>query len=186
MGVALLVASWSKSTNTPVPQGWQSPLVIVAMIVALAISAAAGRWYGRSFGRVHGIPGQHARRTRTKWLVVYPMLVAALAIDGVAKPRVLISGIAFAIAIEAYRRSTGGGRRHYIVASVLFALLTVAPMLRMTIPGARAINLLFALLGGTYVVGGVLDHLELKRALPDVTDRDASPSDAMAGLGSPR
>lgn len=186
MGAALLVTAWSKSANTLLPEPWQSALAIVAIAVALAASIAAGRWYARSFGRVHGIPGQHARRTRTKWLVVYPMLLAALVIDGVARPPVLVSGLAFAVAIEAYRRSTGGGRRHYIVASVLFALLTVAPMLRLTVPGPHALNLLMAILGATYVVGGVLDHLELKRVLPDVTDRDASPSDAMAGLGSPR
>jgi hypothetical protein len=186
MGFALLVAAWSKSTITLVPEGWQSLVVIVTMAVAMALSAAAGQWYGRSFGRVHGIPGQHARRTRTKWLVVYPMLLVALAIDGVAKPPFLISGFAFAIAIEAYRRSTGGGRRHYVIASVLFGLLTFAPVLRVTTPGPYAIDLLFALLGATYVIGGVLDHLELKRVLPDVTDGGASPSDAMAGMGSPR
>ena len=102
------------------------------------------------------------------------------------KPPVLLSGLAFAAAIEAYRRSAGSGRRHYIVASVLFALGAFAPLVHIARPGPYALNLLLALLGATYVVGGVLDHFELKRILPDLTDGDASTPDAIAGIGAPR
>ena len=185
MGIALLVVPLTYGASSPVPKSWQSPLLIVAMIAAFALSAVIGRWYARSFGRVRGIPGQHARRTRTKWLVVYPALLVALLIDGVAKPPVLVSGITFAAAIEAYRRSTGGGRAHYIIASVVFAALTFAPTLGLARPGAGAINLLIALLGTTYTIGGLLDHRELKRVFPDVDEADP-PHGAVAGLGSSR
>src|SRR5689334_4464918 len=174
MGVALLVACWSKSSITLVPEPWQSVLALVTMIAAFALSGAAGRWYARSFGRVRGIPGQHARRTRTKWLVVYPALLVALVVDAVAKPPVLVSGVAFAAAIEAYRRSTGGGRAHYIVASIVFAALTFAPTLGFSSPGAVAINLVIAVLGATYTIGGLLDHRELTRLFPDVHDGDTA------------
>ncbi len=186
MGAALLVVAWISRADSAVPSSWELPLIIGAMVVALGLSSVAGRWYGKSFGRVRGIPGLHARRTRTKWLVVYPMLLVALVIDGVVKPPVLVSGVAFAIAIEAYRRSTGGGRRHYIVASLVFALLTVAPLVGLAVPGSQAVNVLIGVLGGTYVVGGLLDHLELKRVLPDLGDVEGAPGDAIAGLGTPR
>lgn len=185
VGIALLVTAWTYGASSPVPKSWQSPLLIVAMIAAFALSAVIGRWYARSFGRVRGIPGQHARRTRTKWLVVYPALLVALIIDGVAKPPVLVSGIAFAAAIEAYRRSTGGGRAHYIIASVVFAALTFAPTLSLATPGAAAINLLIGVLGATYTIGGLLDHRELMRVFPDVHDVDP-PHSAVAGVGSSR
>jgi hypothetical protein len=185
LGIALLVVAWSHAPSSPVPKSWESPLFVATMTMALAVSAVVGRWYARSFGRVRGIPGQHARRTRTKWLIVYPALLVAAVIDGFAKPSVLVSGIAFAAAIEAYRRSTGGGRHHYIIASVAFAALTFAPTLGLVTPGASAINLLIALLGACYTIGGLLDHRELKRVFPNVDDTD-TPRGAVAGVGGSR
>jgi len=181
VGAALLIGAWSFSANSPVPDTWQSPLFIGVMIAALALSVAAGRWYDSSFGRVRGIPGQHARRTRTKWLVVYPAVLVALVLDGWLRLPVLLSGIAFAVSIEAYRRSTGGGRRHYLIAGAVFVIATFAPLVGIVAPGAPAINVLLGLLGATYVVGGLLDHLELKRILPDVVE-----ADTIAGAGSAR
>ncbi len=185
MGMALMVVAWSHGPSSPVPKSWESPLFIATMAVALTVSAVVGRWYARSFGRVRGIPGQHARRTRTKWLIVYPALLVALMVDGFAKPSVLVSGMAFAAAIEAYRRSTGGGRYHYIIASIAFAALTFAPMLGLATPGAGALNLLIAVLGACYTIGGLLDHRELKRMFSDVDDTDA-PRGAIAGVGGSR
>lgn len=185
VGAALMVVTWSHSPGSPVPKSWDSPLAIATMGLAFAASAMVGRWYARSFGRVRGIPGQHARRTRTKWLVVYPALLIALVVDAIAKPPVLVSGIAFAAAIEAYRRSTGGGRVHYVLASVIFAALTFSPTLGLTTPGASTLNLLIAVLGATYTIGGVLDHRELTRVFPDVQDADTSHG-AAAGVGHSR
>jgi hypothetical protein len=185
LGAALLIIAWSYSSASILPESWQSPLMVVVMAVALWLSAVAGRWYARSFGRVRGIPGQHARRTRTKWLVVYPLLVVALVIDGFVRPPMLVSGVAFAAAIEAYRRSTGGGRRHYIIASALFFALTFAPTAGLSTRGVAAVNLLLALLGATYVVGGVLDHLELRRMLPgSSSDLDETHERAVGASGS--
>jgi len=180
VGAALLIIAWQLAPGSVVPESWASPLLVASMTVALAASTLIGRWYARSFGRVRGIPGQHARRTRTKWLVVYPALVVALVIDSIVKSPVLISGIAFAAAIEAYRRSTGGGRLHYVVASVVFAVLTFAPMLGFATPGKNALDLLVGMLGATYVIGGLLDHRELTRMFPSA---DSSPG-AVAGAGS--
>ena len=185
LGIALLVVAWSYGPGSPVPKSWVSALFVATMVLALSASAMVGRWYARSFGRVRGIPGQHARRTRTKWLVVYPALVVAMLVDGIAKPPVLFSGIAFAAAIEAYRRSTGGGRAHYVIASIAFAALSFAPMLTLTVPGPAALNLLIAVLGATYTIGGILDHRELTRLFPDFHDVDTSDS-AVSGLGSLR
>jgi len=185
LGIALLVVAWSYGPGSPVPESWESPLLVATMVVALAASAMVGRWYARSFGRVRGIPGQHARRTRTKWLVVYPALLVALLVDGIAKPPVLVSGIAFAVAIEAYRRSTGGGRAHYMIASIAFAALTFAPTLGLATPGAGGLNLLIAALGATYTIGGLLDHRELTRVFPDVPDGD-TPHGAVADAGGSR
>jgi len=185
LGIALLVVTWSYSAGSPLPRSWESPLLIATFAATLAASGMIGRWYARSFGRVRGIPGQHARRTRTKWLVVYPALLVALLVDGIAKPPVLCSGIAFAAAIEAYRRSTGGGRAHYVIASIAFAALTFAPTLGLTLPGPAALNLLIAVLGATYTIGGILDHRELTRLFPDFHDVDTSHR-AVSCLGSSR
>lgn len=184
LGVAMLVVAWSHGPSSPVPKSRESSLAIATMGLAFLASAMLGPWYARSFGRARGIPGRHARRTRTKWLVVYPALLIALVVDAVAKPPVLVSGIAFAAAIEAYRRSTGGGRAHYIIASVVFAALTFAPSLGLATPGVGALNLLIGVLGATYAIGGLLDHLELKRVFPDVQDGDTLPSVVAGAEGS--
>ena len=181
MGAALLVVAWTYGASAAIPETWRLPLLLAAMLGATALSVVVGRWYDRSFGRVRGIPGQHARRTRTKWLVVYPLVSIALVLDSLLKMPVLLSAIAFAVAIEAYRRSTGGGRPHYIVASAVFMVVTFTPMLGLATRGAGAINFLLGVLGATYVIGGVLDHLELKRLFPEVRD-----GDAIAGAGSAR
>jgi hypothetical protein len=180
LGAALLVIALALAPGSLVPRSWGSPLLLASTAVALWTSTLIGRWYARSFGRVRGIPGQHARRTRTKWLVVYPALVIALLIDAILKPPVLISGIAFAAAIEAYRRSTGGGRLHYVIASGVFAVLTFAPTLGLAVPGKNALDLLVGMLGATYVIGGLLDHRELTRIFPSP---DSAPG-SMAGAGS--
>lgn len=172
MGAALLAVAWGLSPATPVPDAWQAPLLLTSMVVSLGLSALAGRWYARSYGRVRARPGMHTRRTRTKWLVVYPLVAVALIIDGVWKLPVLASGFALAGAIEAYRRSTGGGRRHYIVASAMFVALAFVPALGLVTPGALALDLVVGLLGATYVIGGVLDHFELRRVLPGAGDGD--------------
>ena len=181
MGAALLFVAWAYRANAPIPETLRVLLILAAMLGAIALSGVVGRWYDRSFGRVRGIPGQHARRTRTKWLVVYPLVAIAFVLDGLLKMPVLLSGIAFAAAIEAYRRSTGGGRPHYIVASAVLMVVTFTPMLGLATRGAGALNFLLGVLGATYVIGGVLDHLALKRFFPDVRD-----GDAIAGAGSAR
>ena len=181
MGAALLVVAWTLGSHAPVPKAWQSPLLVAVMVAALALSAAVGRWYDRSFGKVRGIPGAHARRTRTKWLVVYPLLLGALTLDGTMRPPLLLSGLAFAVAIEAYRRSTGGGRRHYVVASAAFFLLSFATVAGLVAPGIDALNLLFGTLGATYMIGGVLDHLELRRVLPGAADGAGHAYDGHSG-----
>jgi len=182
MGMALLVVTGTLGSHTAIPELWQTPLLIAVMVAALAAAAATGRWYDRAYGRVRGIPGVHARRTRTKWLVVYPLLLVALVIDGTLRPPLLLSGLAFAAAIEAYRRSTGGGRRHYIVASAAFLALAFAPAAALVNAGVDGLNLVFGVLGATYMIGGVLDHLELRRVLPGAPDAHDDPMDHTASV----
>ena len=148
-------------------------VTLVLMLVATWLSTTVlGRYYARRYGRVQGIPGQHARRTSIKWLVVYPAMFAALILDWKLNAPMFISGAVFAAGIEAYRRSTGGGRRHYIAGAILLALMTFAPLAG--IGSSR--ELLFPLLGvlgGIYVIGGALDHRELVKILgPAPTEDD--------------
>ena len=85
-------------------------------------------------------------------------------IDYTLDTRIFLSGLAFAAGIEAYRRSTGGGRRHYMVASVLIAFSAFTPLTGFA--SSRALVLPFVgVLGGIYVIGRVLDHFELATIL---------------------
>jgi hypothetical protein len=149
--------------------GWvEDVLLIGALLAALGISVAIGRYYRRVFGNVSGHPRQHARRNAVKWLVFYPSMSASLVIDGLVQPPLLLSGIVWGAAIVAYWWSTGRGRRHYLVAASILFVLAFLPALGVVSVGPPILSLFFIILGSIYIVGGVLDHLELRRLLPPV------------------
>jgi len=145
------------------------------MIVALWLSTSVlGRYYARHFGRVRMDLSRHKTRTTVKWFVVYPAMLAAIIVDGVWRPPVLLSALAFAGAVEAYRESTGGGRLHYAVAAVGFVAFSLLPLLGVLPNGMAAVGAVIGLTGAVYVVGGFLDHRELVRILGSNDASDVS------------
>lgn len=150
--------------------GWvEDALLVGVLLAALSVSLAIGRYYQRVFGQVQVIPGHRARRDAIKWLVFYPAMFASLLIDALTRIPFLISGIIWGAAIVAFWWSTGRGRYHYLVAASVLVVLTFLPTLGMVARGTPMLSLFFIVLGGIYIVGGVLDHLELRRLLPPVT-----------------
>ena len=140
-------------------------VALLGVIVAVWLSTSVlDRYYARTYGRVQGIPGQHARRSRIKWLIVYPAMGLALVLDWQLNAPIFISGLVFAAGIEAYRRSTGGGRIHYIVASALLAVVAFAPLTDLA-SSRELLVPFFGMLGAIYIIGGLLDHRELQRTL---------------------
>jgi hypothetical protein len=139
------------------------------LLAVLALTFAAfswiGRYYDRNFGKVRGIPGRHARRDAIKWWAVYPAMGASLAVDGLLKPPIFISGLVWGTAVVAFWVSTGRGRRHYLAIAALFFALACVPTLGLLQPGKSMLSLFIAVLGGVYILAGILDHLELVRVL---------------------
>jgi hypothetical protein len=164
-GAALILLVWSTMPSFPLPASWRDATPWLALTVGLAASWLIGKYYTHTYGYVRGLPGMHARRNAIKWSIVYPMIALALMVDGLLKPPIMVSALMFAVSIEAYRRSTGGGRRHYVLASVLFAIATFAPALGFVQPGHDVLVFVLGSLGGVYMIGGVFDHLELRRLL---------------------
>jgi len=126
----------------------------------------ADRYYARRFGVVVGLAGQHRRRDRIKWFVVYPMMAASIFVDMLAAPRIFLSGLVWAAALLAYRSSTGGGRPHYFVGAALLTALTPLPALNVLRNGPPMVILWAVVVGMLYLVLGTLDHLELTRRFP--------------------
>ncbi len=122
MGAALLALGlyWSGWWRVPAPL--EDAVQLGVLGLTLAISAAFGGYYRRRFGAVRGIAGMHARRERIKWVFVYPAMALSLVADMVFAPPVLLSGFVWGAGILAYRRSTGGGRAHYLVAAPLLGV----------------------------------------------------------------
>lgn len=176
MGAALLVVGLRWSPGWPLRGGWSDLVMFSALGIALWASGAIGSYYRRSFGDVHGTPGAHQRRSVTKWLIVYPLMALSLILDGLFTPPVFISGPVWGAGILAYWWSTGRGRPHYLVAAALLAGFGLLPALGLVAAGRAGMGPFFAVLGGIYVVAGVLDHLALRRLLPPVKgDDDPSP-----------
>ena len=165
LGAALVVFAWSSLPSFPLPAAWRDTTPWITLTFSLAASWLIGAYYAHIYGHVRSLPGMHARRNALKWSVVYPAMALALIVDGVMKPPIMVSGLVFAAGIEAYRRSTGGGRLHYVVASVLFAVATFAPILGVVQPGKDVLTFVLGSLGGVYMIGGVFDHFELRRLL---------------------
>jgi FtsH-binding integral membrane protein len=128
-------------------------------------TSALGGYYARRFGRVRGDPSRHVIRTSVKWSVVYPAITAAMIVDLRFIPAVVVSGLAFAVAIEAFRQSTGGGRRHYIIAAIGLVAFSLLPLSGVLPPGKDSLTPLIGIIGLIYIVGGILDHRELVRIL---------------------
>lgn len=168
-GLIMVIAGLLSSDWWPFT-GWvEDALLVGVLLAALGVSLAIGRYYRRVFGQVQVIPAQHARRNAIKWFVFYPAMLASLLIDAFSRVPFLTSGIVWGAAIAAFWWSTGRGRYHYLVAASVLVLLTFLPTLGMVAPGRTMVSLFFIVLGGIYIVGGVLDHLELRRLLPPVT-----------------
>ena len=143
-------------------------VLIAAVALGLTLSDLAARYYARTYGRVRGQSAGNERRERLKWNVVYPLMLVALIIDLLWSGPVLISGPVWGAAIVAYRNSTGRGRPHYLVIAAILAAMFYLP--RFIEPGPAALRFFFAIVAGAYVVGGILDHLELRRILRPVVE----------------
>ena len=175
MGFALMVSSIAMMPGVPLSKDVRPWIGVPFMIVALWLSTSVlGRYYARHFGRVRMDLSRHKTRTTVKWFVVYPAMLAAIIVDGVWRPPVLLSALAFAGAVEAYRESTGGGRLHYAVAAVGFVAFSLLPLLGVLPNGMAAVGAVIGLTGAVYVVGGFLDHRELVRILGSNDASDVS------------
>jgi hypothetical protein len=139
-----------------------------SVALGFVMSALAGRYYARAYGRVRALPDLAARRERLKWNVVYPLMLLSLIGDLMWKGPVLLSGPIWAAAIVAYRNSTGRGRAHYFVIAALVATTFFLPLF--IEPGRTTVNVFFLVIGAAYAIGGILDHLELRRILRPVVE----------------
>ena len=139
---------------------------MLSLVVALWVSTTGLRgYYRRNFGRVRADPDLHARRESIKWMVVYPAMVASAIFDVKLSLPILTSGLVWAVSLEAYRQSTGGGRRHYVVAAAALFASAFLPLAGAVPTGKDGIAALVGLFGFIYAVGGILDHRELVRVM---------------------
>ena len=175
LGVSLMIFSVAMMPGVPLPKELRPWVGVPFLLVAFWLSTSVlGRYYARHFGRVKMDHSRHTMRTSVKWFVVYPAIVAGMIADVAWRPPLLLSALAFAAAVEAYRESTGGGRLHYVVAAVGFVALSLLPTLGVMPNGPRAIGAVIGFTGVVYVIGGLLDHLELVRILGSRDASDAS------------
>jgi len=175
MGAALMVVAWRWSAWWPLTGPTSDVVTYAALALAVWGSVVVGRYYRRSFGDVRAMPGAHARRNALKWLIVYPLLVASMVVDGLLKPPLFVTGPVWGAGTLAYWWSTGRGRPHYVVASGILGAFGLLPLFGVFAPGTAGLAPFFAVLGAIYMVGGVLDHLELRRLLrPVVPGGDTS------------
>ncbi len=162
LGPALMVAALAYLPGVHESVG--DSVLIFCLIAAMLASSWIGRRYRRDFGHVRPIPGAHALRSRLKWLLVYPLMLGALAVDLLRPMPILVSGPVWAVAILLYRGSTGGGRGHYITLAAMIAALALAPLLADS-TSKQAVPILFLTLGAGFTACAWLDDREMRSIL---------------------
>ena len=139
-------------------------ILIAAMLAALFASSRLGRRYRREFGSVSPIPGAHRVRSLAKWLIVYPLMFGAFALDLFRPMPILVSGLVWGGAILLYRQSTGGGRDHYLILAAAVAALTLGP-LAAGVSSKGMSYVMMLVLGAGFSVCAILDDREMRRVL---------------------
>lgn len=147
---------------------WNDVLLSAAVIVVMAVSPLIGSYYQRTYGEVRDDPDAHQRRELMKWFFVYPLMLGSLVIDLTYKPAFFVSGPVWAVGILAYWWSTGRGRHHYLIASLGMGALGFVQWFGLVVPGKQMFSVFGLVLGGVYIFGGLLDHLELRQLLRPV------------------
>jgi hypothetical protein len=174
VGLALLVVAWAGTPRFPLGERWRGWTWSTAMLAGLALSELAGRYYDNAYGRVRPLRGFYERPDARRWYVIFPILGAGLLLDLTLAPPVTLSGPVLGVAVEGFRRSTGGGRRHYLLGSAALIALGPLPLLGVLRPGSAALHAATVVLGGVFIAGGLLDHLALRHLLPPVLTEDGS------------
>ena len=166
MGVALMFVAASLAPGVALPAGVHRWGTLPLMLLALWLSTSvAGAYYRRTLGTVAVDTSMHVRRTFVKWSVVYPAMLTSMIMDMTLAIPVLVSGVVLGAAIELYRRSTGGGRRHYTVACASLCIFGLLSLVDAAPAGKEGVTQLVAIVGAIYIIGGVLDHRALVRVL---------------------
>ncbi len=152
-GLLLLATATVAVVPMPWPARWLSWLV--AVVVSARLHSLAGRWYTRHFPYIR--PG----RLTTGGLAASGLLIAALIVDTVWTPPVLITAVVGAAVLLGYGLVTGGGRPHHVAGMALLMALAPMPAVGL-VDGARHRMLLWLFACGVlYPVLAVLDHREL-------------------------
>jgi hypothetical protein len=139
-------------------------MLVVCLIAATFASSLVGRRYRRDFGEVRAIPGAHAIRSRLKWLLVYPLMFGALAVDLLRPLPLFVSGPVWAAGLILYRQSTGGGRGHYLALAAALAALALAPVAA-GVTSKQTMSVMLLLLGAGFGVCAWLDDREMRGVL---------------------
>lgn len=163
LGPVLIVAGFIASPG--VDERLAKGLLIAVLAVGLIVSAYIGRRYRAEFGSVRPIPGAHALRSRIKWLLVYPAMFASLMLDSyVPSLPVFLSGFVWAVGLVLYRKSTGGGRVHYLTLAACLAGLGLVP-LATAITSRDMVPVMMLVLGVGYTAAVLLDDDEMRAVM---------------------
>ena len=139
-------------------------VLIACVIAAIFASSLVGRRYRRDFGSVRPLPGAHATRSRVKWLLVYPLMFGALALDLLWPQPIFVSGPVWAAGLLLYRLSTGGGRFHYVALAAALAALVIAPAAA-ELTSRQVMTVMFLILGAGFTTCAWLDDREMRSIL---------------------
>lgn len=141
---------------------WKPVSTLSALALAFLLSWLIGFYYRRRFVRV-----SPARRDYPGSMgMAIPLgLFVAFLVDIAPKPPVSVAGLATAAWMPYHWRRVGGIGVHYAVMAAPLALASLLPLTGAATPAQHFGVVLPLALGTVVVVGGLLDHLTLVKAM---------------------
>ena len=145
------------ATVTVVPMPWPVRWIVwfVAVVGSARLHSLAGRYYARTFPNIR--PG----RLTHGGILASGALIAALVVDAVWTPPVLVTAVAGATVLLGYGLATGGGRPHHVGGMAVLMALAPLPVIGVVDDARHRVLLWLFACGVLYPVLAVLDHREL-------------------------
>lgn len=179
-GVLTPVAEWS--------QAWDRIHNLLVLVPILALYWLIDRYYRREYGYVQysrvEVLGNTKLILKGAASVIGALggIVAALWVDLFVSPLVSVTGMFVAacllLSCVLGWRETGRFGVHYAVMAVLLAATSLLPMAGLVPTEGYVTTVLPPVLGTILLIGGILDHMTLRRSLPLMPEAPEEPRES--------
>ncbi len=139
------------------------PTDLICLLAGIAGYPLVGLYYRRRFGHVEELP-HNGMAPLAQWIVVLIPFIAALAIDVLFDPPLLLSGLVIAIWLILAAWPSRAVRTQYTVIGPALVLISLLPIAGLS--HALVAHIYAGVFGVALVLAGIADHVRFLQLLP--------------------